>query len=283
MPPLYAKIDCYLDSNPKIRKAGRAGREVFMFLLRRNRLLDAHGFLPAINVDPDYLADQLMMDCHEASRGVTACCDTKLITVSDQNVTIIGWSDEWAREPKSDAERQADRRRKLKEAELLSKEVTFDVTNSHDANVTSHGSHVREEKKREEKRENVRDEPALALARCAVEEINRLTGKAYDPESKSTVALAKALAKAKRTEAEVVAVIRDKHAEWGDDPKMRERVCPATLLAATNFAKYLDELNARGGEPRKAAPISAPLSKRAGFGEQPIDWAALGNRGSEMR
>lgn len=131
------------------------------------------------------------------------------------------------------------------------------------------------------KRERVaRDEPALALARCAVAEINRLTGRAYDPESKGTVKLAKALAKAKHTEAEVLAVVRDKHAEWGADAKMAERVCPATLLADKNFENYLDALKARGGQPRKAV-VAAPQGKR-NFGEQPIDWAALGTPGREM-
>lgn len=133
-----------------------------------------------------------------------------------------------------------------------------------------------------ERERAVRDEPALSLARCAVDEINRLTGRSYDPESKGTVKLAKALAKAKHTEADVLAVVRDKHAEWGNDPKMAERVCPPTLLAFGNFENYLDAVKARGGEPRKPAQIAALPAKRSGFGEQPIDWAALGNRGREM-
>lgn len=151
MSPLYTKVDCALDMNPKIRKAGRAGREVFLFLLRRNRMLDARGFVPPMNVDPDYLADQLMMDRNDALQGVTACCNAKLITVTHENVAIIGWSDEWAREPMSNAERQADFRRKKKEAKLLADSANSSVTDSNDANVTRNGSNVRKEKKREEK------------------------------------------------------------------------------------------------------------------------------------
>lgn len=151
MPPLYTKVDCYLDSNPKIRKAGRAGREVFLFLLRRNRLLDTHGLLPALNVDPDYLADQLMMDRNDALHGVTACCNAKLITTSPENVVIIGWSDEWAREPMSNAERQAEYRRKQKEAKLLGDSSEPAVTERCNAKVTRNESNVRKEKRREEK------------------------------------------------------------------------------------------------------------------------------------
>lgn len=109
-------------------------------------------------------------------------------------------------------------------------------------------------------RENVRDKPALLLARCAVDEINRLTGKRFNPEADGTVKLAKALVKAKRTEAEVLAVIRDKHAEWGADAAMAERVAPGTLLAAKNFARYLDELSARGGKPRASAVPRAAMA-----------------------
>lgn len=147
---LYAKVDCMLDSNPKIRKAGRCGREVFLFLLRRNRMLDARGILTPGNIDPDYLAEQLMMTREEAVTGVTACCNASLLSVTAENVAIIGWSDEWAREPKSNAERQADHRRKAKEIKLLELGNQRAVTERNGSNVTRNANNARKEKKREE-------------------------------------------------------------------------------------------------------------------------------------
>jgi hypothetical protein len=148
---LYCKVDSCLDSNPKIRKAGRAGREVYLFLLRRNRVLDANGVLPIANIDPAYLADQLMMPGNDAVTAVTACVTAGLITVNDQNATIAGWSEEWSREPMSNAERQAAYKLRQKEAKVLAEAKPAEVTAGNGADVTGNGSNVREEKRREEK------------------------------------------------------------------------------------------------------------------------------------
>lgn len=177
---LYAKVDCMLDSNPKIRKAGRCGREVFLFLLRRNRILDARGILSAGNIDPDYLADQLMMSPEEAVTGVTACCNASLLTITAENVAIIGWSDEWAREPKSNAERQADHRRKVKENKLLEIDDHNSVTNSNGANVTRNANNVRKEKKREEK--NISTD-AADFAACAAEKSAEPAEQSQEPKA----------------------------------------------------------------------------------------------------
>jgi hypothetical protein len=151
---LYAKIDCALDMNPKIRKAGRLGREVFMFLLRRNRLTDSHGILSAINIDPAYMAEQLMMPESDAVTGCHACVTAKLINVTPQNVVILGWSDDWAREAKTPAERKADQRRRDNETKLLDAEIETEmenVTKSHELKVTVTQEKKRKEKRREEK------------------------------------------------------------------------------------------------------------------------------------
>lgn len=179
---------------------------------------------------------------------------------------------------------QSDKLRKQKSRELKrdtalngvtvrdveSQNVTKGHAESHDVTLSLAEPNQPSPKERE-----LRDSAALALAHSAVEEINRLTGRSYDKHTAATHKLAQALTKAKHTEAEVLAVIRDKHAEWGSDAKMADRICPGTLLAARNFARYLDELNARGGQPRDPAP-----PPRAPFGPAPIDYAAIGTPGT---
>lgn len=90
----------------------------------------------------------------------------------------------------------------------------------------------------------------LAAACCEV--LNAATGSGYVADSSETLRLARALAKARRTPADVRRVVQDRIAAWGDDPKMRGYLRPATLLAARNFATYLDDLTSRPAEtPRQ--------------------------------
>jgi uncharacterized phage protein (TIGR02220 family) len=267
---LYAKVDCNLDMNPKIRKAGNLGRQVFEFLIRRNRALDSHGFVPAGNVDPDYLADMLMVTRNDAVTGVTAAVTAKLISVTASGVAILGWSDEWGREPKSNAERQAAFRRKARGTALLEGEPIEAVTESNEAKVTSNTSNVREEKRREEIERGgvavatdlappepqgpktqsggavrpIRNTVAMAareLAAAAVDELNRLTGRALDPEAKPTLADAARLIAAGYTAEQATAVVRAKHAQWRADDKMAAYLKPSVLLRPSNFGKYLAE------------------------------------------
>lgn len=157
---LYCKVDCNLDSNPKIRRAGPLARTIYEFLLRRHRAIDGCGELPIANIEPDYLIDVLMLDrlqkvtkvtdrsllVTEVSLAVTACCDSSLLALRGDFVEILGWNDNWSREPKSNAERQ----RIYKEKKRLEKSVT----KGNGRNVTGNGSNAREEKKRKEKRES---------------------------------------------------------------------------------------------------------------------------------
>lgn len=154
---LYCKTDCNLDFNPKIRRAGPLARSIYEFLLRRHRAIDGCGELPIANVDPDYLIDTLMIDRLQllvtkvtdrsllvtaVSNAVTECCNALLIALRGDFVEICGWDDEWAREPKSNAERQRIYREK--------KQLAKGVTKSNGRKVTRNGSNVREEKKRKD-------------------------------------------------------------------------------------------------------------------------------------
>ncbi len=115
----WCKVAADLDCHPKIRKAGRDGREVFLFILRRNAMGDYEGRLPVLNVDPDYLADQLMMDEVTVRNGLSRACNAGLLRVTDRHVLINGWESEWSKTAMSVAERQARHRKKLKEEEEL--------------------------------------------------------------------------------------------------------------------------------------------------------------------
>lgn len=87
----WAKISSNLHTHPKVRKAGRDGRDVFVFLLLKNAELEAGGVLDAQYVDPDYLADMLGVTHETACNGVKRSIVSSLIDVSDDVVRLIGW------------------------------------------------------------------------------------------------------------------------------------------------------------------------------------------------
>ena len=132
---LFAKIDANLDTNPKIRKAGNLGRQVFEFILRRIAVLKAAGSISIKNIEPSYLAEMVMLDSEEAARnGVSRAVTANLIAIDHENglVIVVGWNDEWGRRPHTAAERQ----RALRNRKKAEVQQSFDVvTNSH-ADVT---------------------------------------------------------------------------------------------------------------------------------------------------
>ncbi len=145
-------MDAGLDSNPKIVAAGRAGREVFLFLLRRNALLGVDGELPISNIDPAYLARQLDMPVTEARNAVVTIVTVGLIVTDDAFVRFKGWEEGW-KGPLSNAARQAAfRERKGSKPPESGAPVT--KSNDESRSVTKsnrlRGEERREEKKREE-------------------------------------------------------------------------------------------------------------------------------------
>jgi uncharacterized phage protein (TIGR02220 family) len=268
----YAKVDANLDSSPRIRAAGADGREVFLFILRRCAQLDAQGCIPAANVEPEYLAAMLMRDvvtaCHGLSRAVTA----GLLTVTDTEVAICGWSDDWSKRPMSEAERQRKRRNSLKSP---------DVTICHDANVTCPDSHTREEKRREEKRERDVEEPAAdksALppatkirkrpepvlagtpedAQAVLDALGAKNGVSYRAGKAHTTLIRRLLGEGYTVEdlGAVVEYCAGPTATgalgWASDAKMRPFLRPETLFGPVNIEKYADP--ARSWAAKKAAP-----------------------------
>jgi hypothetical protein len=153
----WAKMSSELDINPKVRKAGRDGREVFLFLVRRNAALDMGGRIPSSYLDADYLAEQLMMSRDEASNGLSRAVTAALLTIEEGFAMLVGWDDEWAKRPLTNAERQEKSRANKKSC---GKE-TGHVTTCHDAIVTGNGNNVGEESRGDNK--EVREVPPECL------------------------------------------------------------------------------------------------------------------------
>lgn len=104
------------------------------------------------------------------------------------------------------------------------------------------------------------DARADEIAILAVGEIRRLSGRSFDPHSKSTQKLCRSLARAKRTDEQILLVIRYK-ADWLKQDHMREHFCPTTLLGPVNFEKYYDQaqsVKARAGPLRVVADDDDP-------------------------
>lgn len=171
MPPQWAKVAADLDSNPKIRRAGRNGREVFLFILRRVSALDAAGVVPAENIEPWYLSDVLQMSEEDAAEGVKRCVTSRLLRVTDGNVEVVGWNEDWGKRPATGAERTAKTRAKGKaEPETAIPANPGHVTEPTLHNVTGNGCNaldkIREEKKRVEESTSHTPKPRAPRAVC---------------------------------------------------------------------------------------------------------------------
>lgn len=161
---VFCQIDAHLDTNPKIRRAGRDGRDIFEFLLRRVAIGRTNGTVPMKYIEPWYLADQLMMTEDEARHGLSRAVTARLCDIDEAMgvVRIVGWSEEWGRRPKPGAVRTREWRLRSQsgadnQSESHARVTTRDATPSH---VTvSDESDALEEKRREEKIERASAEP----------------------------------------------------------------------------------------------------------------------------
>lgn len=182
---VFAMVDANLDTNPKIRKAGSFGRQVFEFVLRRNALRGSKGSVPIAYVDPDYLADQLMIASSDAVTGVTKAVTAKLIEIDEHAglVHIVGWHPSWGRRPKEGKERTREWRERNK-AKARGQVTTGDDGDATPSHATAGDESDVVEKRREEKRE--REEPSLS----------RLPD-GWEPDWSAEVVEAEAFAKAK--------------------------------------------------------------------------------------
>lgn len=104
----FAKVAGNLHQNRKVRRAGRAAREVFVFALCQNALHDGDGTFAASDfTDFEYLADQLVTEVTDVRYGFERAIEFGLLAISGDRVVICGWDDDWSRRPLTNAERQA--------------------------------------------------------------------------------------------------------------------------------------------------------------------------------
>jgi uncharacterized phage protein (TIGR02220 family) len=154
----WCKVASNLDSHPKIRKAGRNGREVFLFALRRNAEPGnpVPGRLPLEMLEDWYLADQLMMSRDEAVTGVTAAVTAGLLARDGNEWVIVGWDHDWGKTAVPGNERTKRWREKKQLADGVTARDARDVTESHgdacDALDQRRGEETRGEEKREEQK-----------------------------------------------------------------------------------------------------------------------------------
>jgi hypothetical protein len=107
----WIKLAANIHSNPKVRAAGRNGREVFLLLLCLNGRPELRqGLVPAKHARPRLMADQLQCTVDDINQGLGACADLEvgLIEIQDNgDVRILGWSEDWKPRASTGAERTA--------------------------------------------------------------------------------------------------------------------------------------------------------------------------------
>lgn len=243
----YCQVDANLDTNPKIRKAGRDGRDIFEFLLRRVALGRTAGSVPLKYIECWYLADMLMMSEDEARNGIARAVDAGLIGIDQEGgvVRLLGWTEEWGRRPKEGKERQAEYRAKHAKGRPPGDGALRGVTGGDESDAG-------EERRGEEinkKGGEVTPPEVVTMATLAIGEINRLARTHYEADSKSALKYAASLLKNRHSADDVLAVIRSKR-DWLSKPDMKEHFCPDTLLGPANFQKYLDNWRGKNRKPQ---------------------------------
>lgn len=157
----WCKVASNLDTHPKIRKAGRLGREVFLFALRRNAEPGnpIPGRIPCDELEPGYLCDMLQMPCDEAVTGVTSAVTAGLLVREGDCYLIAAWKEGWGKTKSAGADRTAKWRQNRQLQDVTSR------GDGRDARDTGkrHGDSGDTDKIREEEKKNVPCQGDIAL------------------------------------------------------------------------------------------------------------------------
>ena len=94
--------------------------------------------------------------------------------------------------------------------------------------------------KKQEAKDNTRREQ-LALAKSALEFLNKKTGRHYQPVP-ANIDFILARIREGATKRQLFQVIAKKNREWSPDPNMAQYLRPATLFNRSKFAQYVGEL-----------------------------------------
>lgn len=126
------------------------GREVFLFALRRNaepNNAETPGRVPKADLEPWYIADQLMRTEAEAHAGLARCVVAGLLREEEAFWLIAGWDEaEWGREKSTDRVR---RWRAEKRSETL-RNVPVTPVKRQETDETARSEERRPEEKRRE-------------------------------------------------------------------------------------------------------------------------------------
>ena len=145
----WLKLDSGIYRNPKIVRAGRDARDLFIYLLCLNAEQEFNGEIPSGYADPEYLARDMGMEPEAVGHALVTLCHACLVTKCDSgHVTISGWGAEWAPAPRTDRERKREQRKRERNARNDSG-CHGNVTDSH-ALSRCHVEERRGEEKREE-------------------------------------------------------------------------------------------------------------------------------------
>lgn len=279
----WCKVASNLDSHPKIRRARAMGREVFLFALRRNaEPNNKHpGRIPKLELEPWYVADQLMRSEAEAAEGVAACLRADLLRDDGDHFVIVGWDEErWGREKSTDRVRKWREEQRTKQDETLRNVAPVSVQHD-ETHETARSEEIRGDQRRGEeirKETEIAAEPLvlspatrtkakatdaeLATVRVVLDRLSERSGVAYRGGEKHTRLIVARLRQGV-TEWDMRRVIGycAEKLQWQGNPKMHHCLRPETLFGPETIEKYLDAARswAPGPPPEEEQAQAPPL------------------------
>jgi uncharacterized phage protein (TIGR02220 family) len=304
----WCKVASNLDSHPKIRKARAMGREVFLFALRRNAEpnIKTPGRIPKLELEPWYVADQLMRTEVEAAEGVAACLRADLLRDDGDHFLIVGWDEEqWGREKSTDRVRKWREEQRTKQDETLRNVAPVSVQHD-ETHETARSEERRSDQRRgEEKRSETETETAapplvlspvtkskvkatnaskgataaeLATVRTILDRLSERSGVAYRGGEKHTRLIVARLRQGV-TEWDMRRVIGycAEKLQWQGNPKMHHCLRPETLFGPETIEKYLDAARswAPGPPPEEEQAQAPPLLRLVSADEAKRNAATL--------
>lgn len=276
----WCKMASNLDSHPKIRKAGRNGREVFLFALRRNAEPDnaVPGILPLDQLEPWYLADQLQMPEADAVEGLERCVTARLLARDGLAYAIVGWEEEWGKGAVPGRDRTAKWRENQKTTSPVTSPTSPTSRQSHGDARDALDQRRSEEKRPEETNKNSAapkargsrsrktglsepTEAELAIVRLVLDKLGQHTGTAYSGADPHVRLVVNQLRRGV-TEWDLRCVIgycaHPTGLGWTDKPDLAKYLRPETLFGPQTIARYLDPSRAWHAKHFGAPPEPAP-------------------------
>jgi uncharacterized phage protein (TIGR02220 family) len=266
----FAKLAAGLHRHPKIRRAGRAAREVWVWALCANADEYGEGRVPADFFAPDYLADVLMMPPSEAAEGVLRCVDCGLLARDGDDFVLVGWSaEEWGNGTSTQRVRRFRERNATKRNETLQNVSLVPVTTDGTHETPGTLKHIGEESRGDERRRE-KDPPVVPLGGTSSSGTRRTRkAKPADPTPEEWVDIELVLGRLSEragatfaarnskghptesartvlarlrdgyTERDLRVVIWFKASKWEGDEDFQEYLRPSTLFGPKKIAEYL--------------------------------------------